>query len=340
MEVTRRCDLKCPVCFASAGEETEDPSVESLLEIFCSIADRTPHGVLQLSGGEPAIREDLPDLVRGASQMNFAAVQLNTNGLRLAEEPGLSFRLKECGLSWVYLQFDGTDDQAWSVLRGRPLLAQKERAVENCAAAGLGVVLVVTVKRGVNDHLLGDIIRFGVKSAPIVRGIHFQPMAFFGRYPFSPSDEERTTLPDVMRGICVQHEFFRMDDFSPCSGQHPSCSFAGEFLVSSGGMIERKGVVKPPKEDTGLLRATSRLASRWTLSEEPSGNEEGFDRILAWRRRLFTITAMAFQDVWTIDTARLQRCPIKAVTADGRFIPFCSFTATSSSGRSLYGKNS
>lgn len=336
VEVTRRCDLKCPVCFASAGEDSADPSADSLKTVFRSIAERLPRGILQISGGEPTVREDLCSLVEAASAMDFAAVQLNTNGIRLAQDPGLALRLKESGLSWVYLQFDGTEDGPYSILRGRPLLGMKRRAVERCAAAGLGVVLVVTVKRGVNDLLLGDILRFGLEHAPVVRGVHFQPMAFFGRYPFPPSDGERITLPDVMRGICEQHGFFRMDDFSPCGGQHPLCSFTGEFLLSAG-KFARKGTAKPPKEELDLVRATSRVASRWTLPEEKGCGDDVFGDVLSWRRRLFTVTAMAFQDAWTIDTERLRRCPIKAVTAGGTFFPFCAFTATSRDGRSLYG---
>lgn len=337
VEVTRRCDLRCPVCFASAGEG-EDPPFERIAGIFKKIAARAPGSIVQISGGEPAMRDDLPELIAEAAGMNFAGVQLNTNGLRLASEPGFARTLKEHGLSWVYLQFDGTDDAVYERLRGRPLFDLKRRAVERCAEAQLGVVLVATVRRGTNDHLLGDIIRFGTAHAPTVRGVHFQPMAFFGRYPEAPKDNDRTTLADVLRSVCEQHGFFRTEDFSPCGGLHPLCAFTGEFLVS-GGELARKETERV-HEELDLVRATSRVASRWTLpSPSGGGAEDGFEKILSWRRRIFTITAMAFQDAWTIDTERLQRCPIKYVAHDGRFFPFCAYNATSTDGRSLYRKD-
>ena len=338
VEVTRRCDLKCPVCFASAGEKSRDPSHENLTDVFRSIADRLPQGILQISGGEPTVRDDLCSLVTAAAAMDFAGVQLNTNGIRLAEDSDLPLRLKESGLSWVYLQFDSTEDYAYAALRGRSLFSIKRKAVERCADAELGVVLVTTVKQGVNDHLLGDILRFGSEHAPAVRGVHFQPMAFFGRYPFPPSDEERITLPEVLQRIWSQHSFFRMDDFSPCGGLHPMCSFTGEFFVSQG-KFKRKGTAKPPKEELDLVRATARVASRWTLPEDTTCSGDVFGDVLSWRRRIFTVTGMAFQDAWTLDTERLQRCPIKCVGADGTFFPFCTGTVTSRNGRRLYGKN-
>lgn len=309
-----------------------------MVELFRSVAARTPESILQLSGGEPAMRDDLPELVAEAATMNFAGIQLNTNGLRLASEPGFARTLKEHGLSWVYLQFDGTDDTVYETLRGKPLFDQKRRAVERCAEAQLGVVLVATVRRGTNDHMLGDIVRFGTAYAPTVRGVHFQPMGFFGRYPEAPKDGDRTTIADVMRGVCEQHDFFRMEDFTPCGGQHPLCSFTGEFLISGGALVRKE--TERVHEELDLVRATSRVASRWRLpSSSGDDAEDDFGRILAWRRRIFTITAMAFQDAWTIDTERLQRCPIKYVAHDGRFFPFCAYNATSTDGRSLYRKD-
>jgi 7,8-dihydro-6-hydroxymethylpterin dimethyltransferase len=99
------------------------------------------------------------------------------------------------------LQFDGTEDGIYEALRGRPLLTQKIAAIEHCAANDIGVILVPVLKPGVNDHNVGDIIRFALRYAPAVRGVHFQPISYFGRYPIAPIDADRLTIPDVIRPL-------------------------------------------------------------------------------------------------------------------------------------------
>ena len=139
LELTKRCNLRCPVCFAAAGErETGEPSLEEIGAQFDYLMAHGGPFNIQLSGGEPTVRDDLPQILRLGREKGFSFFQLNTNGLRLAAEPSYARELKEAGLSTVFLQFDGLRDEVYETLRGRPLRREKERAVANCAAAGLG----------------------------------------------------------------------------------------------------------------------------------------------------------------------------------------------------------
>ena len=78
--------------------------------------------LLQLSGGEPTVRDDLPEIVAYAKQAGCKYVQLNSNGLRLAEDEAFVKRLADAGLSFVFMQFDGVDDAVYEKLRRRPML--------------------------------------------------------------------------------------------------------------------------------------------------------------------------------------------------------------------------
>ena len=138
---------------------------------------------MQISGGEPTIREDLPAIVTLARERGFGLVQLNTNGLRLGRDAGYAARLRAAGLDSVYLQWDGVREAVFETMRGRACLNLKRLAVEACAAAGLGVVLVATLARHVNDGEVGDLLRLALALGPAVRGVHFQPVSSFGRYP-------------------------------------------------------------------------------------------------------------------------------------------------------------
>ena len=110
-----------------------------------SLRRASPGCNVQLSGGEPTVRDDLPAIIRMARERGFGLLQVNSNGLRLGLEAGYARKLREAGLDSVYLQWDSPDLEGCLPLRGTvalpdglDLLAVKRRAVEQCTAAGLG----------------------------------------------------------------------------------------------------------------------------------------------------------------------------------------------------------
>ena len=178
LEVTDRCNLHCAICFAdSGGRQTKDPTLQDISRLLERAMRAVGPCNLQLSGGEPTLREDLPEIVEVATRVGYSFIQVNTNGLRLASDEDYGRRLRAAGLSSVFLQFDGVDDGINLTLRGRALLGEKLKAIRMCGETGLGVVLVPTLVRGVNTDSVGTIVRQALQLAPVVRGIHFQPSA-------------------------------------------------------------------------------------------------------------------------------------------------------------------
>jgi len=310
---------------------------------------------IQLSGGEPTMRDDLPDIVALGRRKGFAFIQLNTNGLRLASDERFVRELKDAGLSSIFLQFDGTQDSIYRQLRGAALLDAKRRAVERCGALGIGVVLVPTVAPGINAADMGNIVSFALAAGPTVRGVHFQPISYFGRYGRAPEDNGRITLPEVMRGLEAQTGgMLRVADFLPPGCEHALCSFHGTYLRLPGGGLrpvsgQSDGCCSSPgpgltSAKEGADKAKAFVARQWTAPgpapatpAAPDGEQGDFDRFLDQARTgLFSISAMCFQDAWTLDLERLQGCCIHCVSPDGRLIPFCAYNLTSASGRALH----
>ena len=105
LEVTGRCDQYCRYCFAQAGnEKAADKSfaeIQEILRFLLAHSMERPYNI-QLSGGEPTIREDLPEIIISAKEMGFPYVQLNTNGLRIAKDINYATKLKKkrfrCGI--------------------------------------------------------------------------------------------------------------------------------------------------------------------------------------------------------------------------------------------------
>lgn len=341
LEVTRRCNQECPYCFAEAGaaNPAPDPDLDEIIRRLAFLretGEERPYN-LHISGGEPTVREDLPEIIAAASTAGFPYLQLNTNGLRLAEEPGYAETLKEAGVSVVFLQFDGTDDRVYRHIRGRALAAIKTAAVEACCRAGLPVVPAVTLVPGINTGDLGSIIRYALARRPFVRGVHFQPVSYFGRFP-AGGGAEHITIPEVLRALEDQTGgMVRASDFTPPGTAHPACSFHGSFTSGDDGALSPAGGACGCRE--AYLAGRDYVASRWVL---PGGGTccsglAGWDDYLdSLRRSTFTITGMAFQDAWNLDLDRLSRCKVFVLAPEDRLVPFCAWNLTSTDGQSLH----
>jgi uncharacterized radical SAM superfamily Fe-S cluster-containing enzyme len=90
------------------------------------------------------------------------------------------------------------------------------KAIENCREAGLSIVLVVTLVKGVNDDQLGDIIRFAIDNFDIIRCVNVQPVSICGRIPADEREKMRITIPDFMKLVEEQTEGkIKVSDFYP-----------------------------------------------------------------------------------------------------------------------------
>jgi len=220
IDVTNRCNLKCPICFANAAAAgyVYEPSKEQIFEMIKNLRrnEPVPPPALQFSGGEPTIRKDLFELVRKAKELGFHHVEVNTNGLRLAQSVDYCRGLLDAGASTIYLQFDGLTSDVYEFTRGVDLLDIKMKALENCREAGLSIVLVVTLVKGVNDQQLGDIIRFAIKNFDLIRCVNVQPVSICGRIPEHEREKMRITIPDFMRLVEEQTDGqIKVSDFYP-----------------------------------------------------------------------------------------------------------------------------
>ena len=307
LELTRRCDLRCPVCFASAGGEG-DLSLDEVAGLYDMLMER-----------------------------GFTFFQLNTNGLRLASEEGYAEKLRAAGVSCAFLQFDGLRPETYKALRGRDILEDKLRCIENCRAAGLPVVLVPTLVPGVNEDEIGAVLRFALDRGRGVRGVHFQPVSRFGRCEL-PELGTRLTIPRVLRDIEAQTEgLMRREDFGGGGAESPWCSFHASYRRLPDGGLK----ALPRRESACCCKKSSEardfVADRWGAGEAPREDEDGFDRFLREAvENSFTVSGMAFMDADSLELDRLRRCYISEADAGRGMVPFCAYNLTARDGRALY----
>jgi hypothetical protein len=207
VDLTNRCNLTCPVCFANsnAAGYIYEPDFETVRKMLQALRDERPVAgrIVQFSGGEPTIYPRFFDVLRMATEMGFSHSQVATNGLKFTD---LEFaeRAKEAGLHTLYLQFDGVCDDIYRRTRGESLWEKKLQCIENVKKADLKIVFVPTIVKGINDHQIGDIIRLALEYIECTSGISFQPVSFTGRIARHELEAKRFTLSDFAHAVQQQ----------------------------------------------------------------------------------------------------------------------------------------
>lgn len=322
IDLTNRCNLTCPVCFASANQAgyVAEPDYEMVVEYLRALRAQHPYPAtaIQFTGGEPTLHPDFVRIVATAREMGFSHIQIATNGLKIAE-PEFAARAAEAGLHTLYLQFDGLDEDDYRRLRGRTLLEQKLRAIENCRQTGMKVCFVPTIVKGVNDDQVGKIFRFAVENADVVSAISYQPVAFTGRISHQQLAQQRYTLGDLAHdlaacsGADVRRDFFPLNFMTPLArimqtvdgkpkirpSCHSDCAFGTYFFVTP----DHQAIPVPKLFDmVKLLDGFNELAAR-IERQRPGALANWRDKLAIvltflrsyrWRERDFRVTPFTF----------------------------------------------
>lgn len=346
IEITNRCNLNCPTCFADAGRghDLNLTQVEAILDRLM-VTEKEPE-IIQISGGEPTIHPQILDILEAAKSRNIRHVMLNTNGLRIAQEPDFVRQLATFQPT-IYLQFDGFITRTYNSLRGRDLLTMKRKALDRLAEAGITVILVATITQSINDNEIGNILHYGLKH-PAVSGISYQPVTFCGRSQIIPDPLHRLTLPDILHQLEVQTAGrLHINDFFPVPCPHPACSactylvkdhdqitpvtrfvnvedyhdfitnrtvvdFPGEMKAALESLWSMAAIMGSEKTNNALSCATCNLSL-------PSLDTEALEE------RFFMIQVHGFMDKYNFDLKRLMKCCVHQLLPDGRAVPFCAY---------------
>lgn len=215
--VTNRCDLRCSYCFMNAGASgyVYEPSLDEIRELMVQARNEHPSGskAIQITGGEPTIRDDILDIVKMAKEVGFSHVQVNTNGMKLAESVEFCQKLKDAKVNTIYMSFDGVTKDT------NPWIEKNKQAIENLRKVNLKCVLVPVLIGGKNLHETGKMVRFAMDNMDIVRGLNFQPISFCGRVTKIKDEKREQERVDYVAMMAeIEREFdgkISRDDFYP-----------------------------------------------------------------------------------------------------------------------------
>jgi tetraether lipid synthase len=233
LDLTNRCNMTCPVCFANANVAgyLYEPSLDDVKRMLATLRDTSPVAgrIIQFSGGEPTIAPTWFDALRTAKEMGFSHLQCASNGISFTDLD-FAYKSKEAGLHTIYLQYDGVTDDIYLKTRGQKMVEVKDQAIENIRKADMKICFVPTVVKGFNDHQVGDIVEKAIENIDVVSAISYQPVAFTGRINRCELEEKRYTMSDFAHdvhkqtGICDPYQ-----DWFPLSCVSPFSRLVGAF---------------------------------------------------------------------------------------------------------------
>ena len=353
IEITEHCNLICPVCFAGSSPArtafTPLPKIEKMLDAL--VASEGEPDLVQISGGEPTLHPDFFAILDAVRARPIRHVMINTNGLRIAREPDFAARLAENrrGLE-IYLQFDSRERDPLIKLRGADLRTIRRQALQNLERHRLSTTLVATIKRGVNDHEIGDIVRHALQWS-CVRGVTLQPVQDAGRNENFAKERDRIMLSEIRQRVIETGVFGASDMIPlPCNPESISIGYGlrnGATVLPLTSLIPQEqllavmpNTISPEKYPA--LR--EKFIELFSLSSGPLNTGERVAELLCCLptfqvpdglayENVFRVTIVQFLDRFNFCVGNVKRSCIHFVTQDGEIIPFDTYNLFYRDGR-------
>ena len=217
VEVTDRCNLACPTCYASSAPNYgRHRTLEEIEKMFDTVvANEGEPDVVQISGGEPTVHPEFFKILDIAKSKPIKHLMLNTNGIRIAKDIKFVEKLATYMPDFeIYLQFDSFKPEVLEKLRGEDLTEVRKKAIGHLNQFNISTTLVITLQKGENDDEIGQIIEYALQQK-CVRGVTFQPTQVAGRNDNYDDISGRITLTEVRRKIYEQYPVFTPQDLIP-----------------------------------------------------------------------------------------------------------------------------
>ncbi|TCP25038.1 hypothetical protein EV195_10469 [Tenacibaculum skagerrakense] len=342
LEVTDRCNLTCPTCYAGSsptyGRHRTLEEVKKMLDTI--VKNEKEPDVVQISGGEPTIHPQFFEILEYAKSLPIRHLMLNTNGIKIAKDKEFVKRLKSYTPDFeIYLQFDSFNDEVLKSMRGAHLSEIREQAIANLNEVNLSTTLVVTLQKGLNDHEIGKIIDYALQQK-CVRGVTLQPTQIAGRLENFNPETDRLTLTEVRRKILEQAPIFNSDDLIPVPC-NPDALVMGYALKLDGEVFPLTRYVNPAdlldnSKNTIVYEQDEQLHGKM-IELFSTGNsvevaEENLKSIMCCLPNidapnlgydnLFRIIIMQFIDAYNFDVRAIKKSCVHIVDKDYKIIPF------------------
>ncbi len=354
LEINEHCNLTCPVCFADSSPQKEKHLSLAVIErmLDALVESEGEPDLVQLSGGEPTLHPQFFEVLALARSKPIRHVMINTNGLRIAQEPDFVAKLAEQKRGFeVYLQFDSLERDALMHLRGADLRRVRRQALEALEKHNISTTLVCTIKKGVNDHEVGALVKHALEWK-CVRGVAFQPVQDVGRNEGFDPGKDRITLTDVRRRVVEDSGVFGERDMIPlpCNPTAITIGYGvrnGREVAPVTSLIATEEFLSDIPNTVSFEKypeLQKRVFDLFSLSTGPDTAAERVAELLCCMpsvpvpqglayENIFRVTVTEFMDAHNFCVGNVKRSCVHFVTPNGQIIPFETYNLFYRNGR-------
>jgi 7,8-dihydro-6-hydroxymethylpterin dimethyltransferase len=362
LEVTERCNLTCPMCYAYSSPAERDYSLEEIETRLDQLIAIEGKGIsLQISGGEPSVRKDLETITAMVKRKGFGQLEMVSNGIRLAREPDFAEKLVAWGFTSVYLQFDSTRPADIIKLRGEDLWDVREKAIAALERVKLPSTLAVALYDGLNSNQVQQVIDFAWQHPDTVCAIAFQAATPFGRFEVNNEDSSsnvnsnghtstdeprlprKLRMPEILQ-LIEDQAGVHQDLFFPVGEGSPLCNSFTLLKYTKDGykpiapnftLQEFMEVMGPRPNMTLRMLTRGRAAILPQIVSNIGGSLKlmktlwphiGTDPSFWTSRKTLTLFVKPFMDESDIDMSRIERCCFHNASPRG-VMSFCALNA-------------
>lgn len=230
---TLDCNLNCPICFLKM-EPSCPKTINMPFNHIIKIIKKNKHKLIYLTGGEPTLRDDLPEIIKAVIKNDSTPV-LCTNGLKLIDLDYVK-KLKDAGLKIVAFSFDSFNDKHYEILRGKKLLLVKMLALKNLKNEGMDVWLIPVIGKDINEDQIGPIIKFACKNT-FIKNVAFSPLNLCDN-----NDEHSATKSDIVKVINKDFKEFNEKIF--CETKNFYSNLYNTIIKLLSGTVDEKLIVE------------------------------------------------------------------------------------------------
>ena len=353
VSVTNACQLRCPICFTyNRADRLYYMPVDQMRRTVDWIIESSGRvDLINITGGEPTLHPQILEILDCCRRDEIGRITLNSNGLRLADDPELCRRLAERNV-YVILSLNTLDGQISRRLHGRDVVSDKLRAIDNLTRAGVQMTLLNVMIRGINEDAIAGLWSL-MRQNDRVLSLTVQTMTYTGQGGGRFERTGHIPVDEAAQIVCRQTDGeLEFGDFVTRPSAHPLCYLICYALKAGGAvvpfarlagadrlaeMIADSYLVRPHEGQDFFTDAINQLYAQGRtehlrvlrrLVEElyPPGRPLGpFDRQRIAESAVRTVYVHAHMDEDTFDCSRAMLCPDLVPAEPGRLIPACTY---------------
>jgi uncharacterized radical SAM superfamily Fe-S cluster-containing enzyme len=350
--ITNDCNLDCPICFTyNRKDKKYYKSIEDAEKIFDVIQHNGDVQLINMTGGEPTLHPQLAAFIEAAYNKGIKRVTVNTNGIRIADDPGLARQLKNSGAHMV-LSLDTFDPEKSKIIHGKDITEFKRKALQVLESLDIPTTILPVCIKNLNEDDVAEIVNEYLGKS-FIRSITIQNMTYTGKNGARFEPIEHITIDEV-ETLLSRNGMISQEDFFTPGSYHPLCYSVAYYICDDDTLYPLSKVLNKEElseltrnsyflnpdrdfskefrdgihrlwaegEDEGYVNAMKKILQKFYPADKNLSREE---RNNLGEKMIKLLYIHPHMDEYNFDIDRVSRCGDLVPDESGELVPACSY---------------